>query len=159
MKLYFLRHADAVAGDDDGARELSPLGRKQSRALAEFLRNAEIGFDAAYSSPLVRAGQTAEIVLKHTRSVPSRDLQVTDVLLNETSKSAFDQWLKRLPVAKHILLVGHAPSLSEHIGRLLGARHSQTFELSKGALTCLKTEDRQTASLKFSVTPAVLGVS
>jgi len=158
MKLYFLRHADALPGADDAARELSLLGRDQARALAEFLRNAGIDFDAAYSSPLVRARQTAEIVLKHVGSVRPGDLQITDAMLNETSNGTFERWLKKLPVARHALLVGHAPSLPERVCRLLGGNDERAFEMSKGALTCLKMRGHEAASLKFSIAPSTLGL-
>ena len=158
MRLYFLRHAEAFPGEDDAARELSPFGRKQVRALARFLNRAGVQFDAAYTSPLVRARQTAQILLKRVPVISSDGLQIADALLNETSKPAFGQWLRHLPVSRHILLVGHMPSLSEHIGQLLGAADHGAFDMSKGALTCLKTEDRKPARLKFSVSPSLLGL-
>lgn len=158
MKLYFLRHADAVPGSDDAARELSPLGRRQARVLAAFLKSAGIEFDAAYSSPLVRARQTAEIVLKHTDSVRPRDLQIADALLNEASGAEFSRWLRRLPEARNVLLVGHEPSLPERVAALLGAGDSRAFSMSKGAITCIRTEEGETPCLKFSIPPSVLEI-
>jgi len=158
MKLYFLRHADALPGDDDPARELSARGRKQARALADFLVEAGVRFDVAYSSPLVRARQTAEILLKHVLLAAPEGLQITETLLNGTSGPAFGRWLRQLPSVRHVLLVGHMPSLAEHIGQLLGAPGPGAFDLSKGALTCLRTEDCRTARLKFAVSPSLLGL-
>lgn len=158
MKLYFLRHADALPGVDDAARPLSPLGRKQSRKLGRFLEKARIEFDAAYSSPLVRAKETAEIVLGTVGALSPRKLRTDDALLNETSQAQFDQWLKGLPPADHVLLAGHAPTLAERVCHLLGVNDANTFKLPKGALACLDTEDRHTACLKFFVTPKLLGL-
>jgi len=158
MKLYFLRHADAVPGMDDAARPLSPLGQKQSRRLGRFLKEAEIEFDAAYSSPLARAKETAEIVLKSVGALSPRKLRKDDALLNETLQAQFDEWLKDLPAADHVLLVGHAPTLAERVCHLLGASGADALKLPKGAVACLDTEDRQTASLKFLVTPKLLGI-
>jgi len=158
MRLYFLRHADALPGADDAARPLSPLGRKQSRKMGRFLRKAGIEFDAAYSSPLVRARQTADLVLKTLDTLPPRKLQIADGLLNETSQARFDQWLKGLPEAGHALLVGHAPTMDERVCHLLGVDRGHLLKLSKGALVCLETEDRGTASLKFFITPKLLGL-
>jgi phosphohistidine phosphatase len=158
MKLYFLRHADALPGADDAVRPLSPLGRKQSRKMGRFLRKAGIEFETAFSSPLVRAHQTAGLVLKTLDSLPPRKLQITDALLNETSQAQFDQWLNGLPRADRVLLVGHAPTMDERVCQLLGVSRADLLKLPKGALACLETDDCRVASLKFFVTPKLLGL-
>ena len=80
MKLYFLRHADAREGADAAARPLSPHGRKEALEVGRFLKRAGIEFDAAYSSPLVRAKETAEIVLD---ACGPTKLELTAALLND----------------------------------------------------------------------------
>ena len=155
MKLYFLRHAEAVEGPDDAGRLLSARGKKQAREVGRFLKRAAVEFDAAYSSPLVRAKQTAEIVLE---TCGLAELEIADALLNETSQTEFGRWLKSLPAAKQVLLVGHAPSLGERVRRFIGLSNPEALKLAKGALACLETEDRRTAALKFLVTPKLLGV-
>ena len=155
MKLYFLRHAEAVEGPDDAGRLLSARGKKQAREVGRFLKRAAVEFDAAYSSPLVRAKQTAEIVLE---TCGLAELEIADALLNETSSAQFEDWLKNLPGAKHVLAVGHAPSLAERVRQLLGIAVPEAFKLPKGGLACLETEDRRAAALKLFVTPRLLGV-
>ena len=155
MKLYFLRHADALEGADDAARPLSPHGKKEALEVGRFLKRAGIQFDAAYSSPFVRAKETAEIVLDLCGSTK---LELTAALLNETSDEKFDEWLKGMPDAKHVCLVGHAPSLADRVRQLLGITATDALKLPKGALACLETENRRTATLKFLVTPKLLGV-
>ena len=155
MKLYFLRHADALDGADDAARPLSSHGRKEALEVGRFLKRARIEFGAAYSSPLVRAKETAEIVLDVCGSAR---LALTAALLNETSDAKFDEWLKGIPDTKHVCLVGHAPSLAQRARELLGLTASDALKLPKGALACLETENRRTAALKFLITPKLLGV-
>jgi phosphohistidine phosphatase len=155
MKLYFLRHAEALDGADDAARPLSPRGKKEAREVGRFLKQAGIEFDAAFTSPLVRAKQTAEVVLDVCGSTK---LDVTAALLNEASEATFDEWLKGIPEAKHVCLIGHAPTLAERVRRLLGVEAPETFKMPKGGLACLETENRRTAALKFFITPKVLGV-
>jgi len=155
MKLYFLRHADAHEGIDDAARPLSPHGKKQATAIGRFLKQAGIGFDAAYSSPLVRARETAEIVLDLCGST---ELEQTATLLNETSEAEFEKWLNGIPDARHVCLIGHAPSLADRVRQLLGIKATDALRLPKGALACLETENRRTAALKFLLTPKFLGV-
>jgi len=156
MRLYFMRHADALDGSDDAARPLSPKGWKQSKAVARFLKTAGIQFDAAYSSPLVRARETAEAVLAICGAIETDHLKLEDALRNEASTRQFAGWLRNLPDARHVLLVGHAPSLAEHVRALLSVGDPDALNLSKGGLACLETEDGRSAVLKFLLTPKLL---
>ncbi|PYM11793.1 MAG: phosphohistidine phosphatase SixA [Verrucomicrobia bacterium] len=155
MRLYFLRHVEAMDEADDAARRLTRRGEKEAREVGRFVKRAGIEFDAVYSSPLVRAKQTAEIV---SEICGTGELEIADALLNETSQAQFDGWLKGLPEAKHVLLVGHAPTLADRVRQLLGIAAPEAFKLPKGGLACLETENRRTAALKFAVTPKLLGV-
>ena len=61
-RLYLLRHAEAVAAEDDPARPLSEHGRDQVRAIATFIRErGGIAVERVWHSPLIRAVETAEI--------------------------------------------------------------------------------------------------
>jgi phosphohistidine phosphatase len=158
MKLYFLRHADALDGDDDAARPLSPHGREQTAGIAKFLSNAGVKFSAAYTSPLVRAHQTAEGVLRTMGIAGDVRLQTARELLNETSEAQWDRWLKALPESKHVLLVGHAPILADRVRALLRVADTNALNLAKGALACVETEDRISGALKYLITPKSLGL-
>ena len=65
-EVYLIRHANALSSTNEVAdgsyddQSLSELGRQQSLALAERMR--EIAVAAIYSSPIKRAWQTASIV-------------------------------------------------------------------------------------------------
>ena len=65
MKLYLVRHADAVSEDiagGDDVRWLSARGREAARGLARLLREQRVELDAICHSPLPRAMQTAELL-------------------------------------------------------------------------------------------------
>ena len=159
MRLYLLRHADAVNGPDDDIRELSALGRKQARRLGEFLSQAGIGFDAAFSSPLIRARETAGLVVKECGKIEPGQIETTGALLNETSDTAFDRLCRGLPHSHRVLFVGHAPTLAERAERLLHLPRAGGFKLGKCAMICVDWEPgRTSAALKFFVTPKLLGV-
>ncbi|MGD0614137.1 MAG: phosphoglycerate mutase family protein, partial [Verrucomicrobiota bacterium] len=68
MKLYILRHGDAVEHGDprykENDRPLTPKGIQRTKLLAHALRQMEVSFDAVFSSPLARARETAEIVAR-----------------------------------------------------------------------------------------------
>jgi phosphohistidine phosphatase SixA len=156
MKLYFLRHADAASGYDDAARALTPKGTGQCQRLGWFCKQAGIAFEACYASPLVRARQTAEGVLRACQPEDPPKILLTNALLSESNPAMFDDWLDAIPGVKNILLVGHAPSLAAHARRMLGLGNHDALSLSKAAMVCLRTEDRRTAALKFHITAKML---
>jgi len=84
-------------------------------------------------------------------------LKLDDALLNETSARQFAGWLRSRSEARHVLLVGHAPSLAEHARALLSVGDPEALWLSKGGLACLETEDGRSAVLKFLIAPKLLG--
>lgn len=153
-----MRHADALEGEDDGARPLSSYGREQSAAIAQFLSNAGVKLNAAYASPLVRAHQTAESVLRTLGMAGVVKLQTANELLNETTEAHWNRWLRALPENKHVLLVGHAPSLADRVRALLRVVDANALSFTKGALACVETEDRISGALKYLITPKSLGL-
>jgi broad specificity phosphatase PhoE len=82
MDLIFIRHAESVGnarglmqGHQDFA--LSDRGREQARRLARWLSAHGIAWDHAYTSPLARARETADIVCEltgHAAPEPEADL-------------------------------------------------------------------------------------
>src|SRR4029079_2720358 len=65
MRIYLVRHADAVPEEDAGSdrdRWLSPRGREAARILGRLLREQNLSPDAIGCSPLPRAVQTAELI-------------------------------------------------------------------------------------------------
>jgi len=158
VKLYFLRHADALPGSDDARRPLSPHGCEQAEELGRFLAKAGILFDAAFTSPLVRARETARLVLDAMDSATRLRAEPVDALRNETPQAAFEGWLASISDARRVLLVGHEPTLSARVRAMLGLARTEAFEFSKGAIACVDSADRRTGSLKLLVTPKVFGL-
>lgn len=67
LKIYLVRHGqdmDNAAGILNGRRDepLSSKGIKQANEVAERIKETGIHFDCVYSSPLMRAYKTAEII-------------------------------------------------------------------------------------------------
>lgn len=152
MKIYFLRHTEAAEGTDDAARELTAKGRRDARRVGRYLQGLGVRFDRAYASPLVRARQTAERVLAELRVGRKFALEETAVLANDASAAAFRQWLKKLPKAESILLVGHEPSIGTRVGMLAGG---VAVPMSKGALARVDVEeaDRRRGVLRLLMGP------
>jgi broad specificity phosphatase PhoE len=73
MKIYLARHGqneDNLNKILNGHRDkpLTKLGIKQAETVAELIKNNNIHFDIIYSSPLIRALKTAEIISNITGS-------------------------------------------------------------------------------------------
>ena len=160
MKLYLLRHGDAADHNDpryptDAARPLTTKGSKRTRQLANGLRQMEITFDVIYSSPLVRARQTAEIVARSLKL--EKHLRITNHLAPE---GAFVDMLAQIehtrPAAKIVLLVGHEPFLSGLISLLCTGGPLLGLTLKKGGLCRLEVTTLKAgrcAMLEWLLTP------
>src|SRR6185503_10338849 len=113
MKLYILRHGDAVDHGDphykENERPLTPKGIQRTKQLTHMLRQMEVSFDVMLSSPLVRARQTAEIVARGLKG----KVELTDYLTPAGSmEKLVEQIIVIRPVPESILLTGHEPYLS-----------------------------------------------
>lgn len=151
MRLYFLRHAEAGDAPEDAVRELTSRGRRDARRLGRYLDRIGVTLDRAYTSPLVRARQTAELVLEACPLRKRGRLEVSEALTNQATPAGFRRWLAGLPEAEAVLFVGHEPSLSDHVRRLIGLARSGGLPLSKASVARVDTEDRKAGVLKLLV--------
>ena len=164
MKLYLLRHGDAVeAGDPkfkEAERPLTPKGIQRTKQLAHALQQMEISFEAMLSSPLVRARETAEIVVRGLES--SGKLELTDSLTPFGSMENLVSLLKTLrPVPENVLLVGHEPYLSGFISLLCTGGPGLSLTMKKGALCRLEVDSPscgKCATLEWLVQPRLIGL-
>lgn len=150
MRLVLLRHAIAVEreewSDSDEERPLTEVGRKKLKGVLKAYRKRGGSHRVIYSSPLVRARQTAEIA--------ARMLEARLEFLSELEPGghAF-AWLDRCPEPEP-MLVGHEPDLAELAARCLGLRRP-LFEHKKAGMSCLQGEPGQ-MQLLWLVTPKML---
>jgi phosphohistidine phosphatase len=144
MNLFILRHAIAVdAGtlgiENDSQRPLTQEGAVKMRSIARGMRKMEIELDLILSSPYVRARQTAEIVAKEFKL--ENDFHVTNTLIPGAPEGKLiDEITKRYSKNNNILLVGHEPSLSSLIARLISGDTSLFITLKKGGLCRLNID-------------------
>jgi phosphohistidine phosphatase len=158
MDIYFLRHASAnhydPAGNDD-KRPIDKTGEQQSHDVGRALAALDLKLDAIISSPLMRAMQTAEIV---AAELGHKDKIATDsALRSEASYEQFEDLLARNGKKNAIMVVGHNPSMTEFLLQLLSGRDAPVFlDFKKGAVAKVERDGRQSATLKWCVTPKVI---
>src|SRR6187551_1458322 len=119
VQVFLVRHAEATAETlalRDPHRPLTSLGRSQARALGDRLRWHDCVPTHVWASPLVRAVQTAELVVAGIQHEVTVD--IAPLLAPDGSARELTAVLQALPPTSVILLVGHEPSLSA-IGAVL----------------------------------------
>lgn len=123
MLLTLVRHGDAGAPSNelgDMGRCLSPIGREQARATARALAERELSPTMVWTSPLVRAVQTAELLvapLPYAGAVVARD----DLYPDSSPRSLFAA-LRSLADDADVLVVGHMPYMAAAASELLELR-------------------------------------
>ncbi len=163
MKLLVIRHAIAEdqevwaqTGESDDRRPLTDEGRKRMKRGVRGLKRQLDSIDLLATSPLTRAVQTAEIVARRYKGVPTT---VTPILSPDQPYQAFLDWLRSVDRAEVVAIVGHEPHLSGLVSWLLAGRDGSTIELKKGA-ACLLQLDGPGApgagTLLWALTPTQL---
>ncbi|MEE8359821.1 MAG: phosphohistidine phosphatase SixA [Candidatus Omnitrophota bacterium] len=146
MKLYFLRHAEAIEkipGMEDKDRPLTSFGAATMSNLAKFLKGDSSGLDTVLTSPLLRAIQTADIVA-NTFGCKDRVSASENLLVGTPPEVLLDE-LKSYKSSKSILLVGHQPHIGIVISFLTGVKESD-MNISKGSCALVEIEDLKTGS-------------
>ena len=142
VTLYLISHAQAAeAGSypDDRQRPLARKGLEQAARLRDFLGRRRVQFDQLFSSPLVRAAQTAEVLVPLLRG---RRLTYLDALATDAYEALLTELLEyRRETDRRLALVGHEPYLSELASHLLtGEPQRLTITLKKAGLLVLVGE-------------------
>ncbi|MFH0795127.1 MAG: phosphohistidine phosphatase SixA [bacterium] len=138
MELHVLRHGlaaerGAKGYDDDSLRPLTPAGRAKTLEVARGLKNLGFKWDIVWTSPFVRARQTAEIVAQ-AYGLPKKNLRETDALIPTASLKQLGEILSQFPNAAAQLIVGHEPHLSTMVGEIIGAGGAFNVDFKKAGL-------------------------
>jgi len=144
MKLLLLRHAPAepadAAGGLDEARRLTSRGRRRFEKAARGLASVVPRPQALWSSPLIRAMETAEIAAKAWGRIEP----TSEPLLAGGEPEALMRALEDHAAARSddgvIALVGHEPDVSAFLGRLLGGS-GEGLSFKKGGAALVDVPD------------------
>ena len=136
MDLYLLRHGKAEktvpGGGIDDERPLSGRGKSEVREIAAWMLSQGCVIDCIATSPLTRARETAEIIAEVYPAARGPELW------QELSPGVeFDRLLCRIREQHNtpsLLLIGHEPSMSTCIGRIISGSGNVRVVLKKGGL-------------------------
>jgi phosphohistidine phosphatase len=158
VELYLIRHADALAlGErgitDDVERPLSEQGQNQMEVVARGLRGKGIVLDLIVSSPLVRARQTADLLVRGWSPAPL-EVQISETLAPEAKPRKTARYLRDLKVAR-VGLVGHSPQLPRLAAWLIGGKraHLDLAKAGVASITCDDEPAKGTGNLEWMVGP------
>jgi phosphohistidine phosphatase len=127
QQVWFLRHGEAEPHEarPDPERRLTELGEEQSRIAGRALERLRIPIHVVFSSPKVRAWETARLACESLRVEPIEHKPLGDGFTREDLLE-----LAAGDPDNRILVVGHNPTFEQVIYDLTGAR----TDLRKGAV-------------------------
>jgi len=120
MKLYFVRHGKAQTGDgrmQDHDRPLTPTGVARLETEAAVLARLGLKLDTLYSSPRVRARQTAEIIGKAL----DQAVEIREEVNFDFDMTVLAALTEPLADNAGVMFVGHNPSMEDVVRRLTSA--------------------------------------
>jgi phosphohistidine phosphatase len=135
VELYIVRHAIAAERGpewpDDSKRPLTERGVERFREIVDGLVWLDAQIEVVLTSPLVRAGQTAEYLASGLPSKPP--IAVVDALApGHVGAEIMEQMARAARGHKRVAAVGHEPDLGELIAWLLGTRRA--IPMKKGGV-------------------------
>jgi phosphohistidine phosphatase len=134
QQLWLLRHGEAVPHDEapDDERELTDRGRDQSRAAGRALNALEVEVHLCFTSPKVRARETAELACDFLGVEPIDD----DSLAEGFDGEAALDLMGAAGADQRVLVVGHEPDFSQVVYDLTGGR----VDFKKGGLAGIRLD-------------------
>src|SRR3954447_11509546 len=133
-QLWLLRHGEAVPHNSkpDQERELTARGGRRGRAAGAALARLGVELDACFTSPKVRALDTAKLACRALGTEP---------VVEQALGSGFDRDAALALLRAHgddarVLVVGHDPDFSQVVHDLTGAR----VDFKKGGIAAVRAE-------------------
>lgn len=142
MILYLCRHASAEegrAGVPDAKRALTDEGARKFRRAAKGFLQTEPEVSHIFTSPLIRAEQTAAILRDVLGKAQPSPVQVikTEALAPPGRLEGLLDEIWEWPDANGVVAVGHEPFLSAWVGKLCFG-HAGNCEMKKGAIAAVE---------------------
>ncbi|MEM7580380.1 MAG: phosphohistidine phosphatase SixA [Cyanobacteria bacterium P01_A01_bin.80] len=134
MELYLIRHGIAQESSKeikDEERILTEQGQKRTQKVAQRLKDLDLSFHLIVTSPLVRAQQTAEILI--SKGLSSQLEQCFDLGFNGRVQDWIEKWLipRNFSPSTRLALVGHEPCLSNWAEILIWGEAKDSLVLKK----------------------------
>ena len=135
MKLYLMRHGEALHPAVDPEMRLSPRGRRDTAKMGECFKREGIVIDAVWHSPKARALETAQcmadilgldpaVLQTQKELTPEGNVECTKERIHAAQKTGHYQGL---------LIISHLPFLPQLTASLSGGSGRTDFETASAA--------------------------
>jgi phosphohistidine phosphatase len=135
MRLYIMRHGEAVQTGSDGIRPLTAKGRSDAVKVAQFLQASKCPISAIWHSPKARAIETASCIEKtYGQEIPLE----TRSGLNpgDSVETFFTQLTEDAP--DNLLIVGHLPFVENLLSFLITGGESNPVAFHTATIVALE---------------------
>ena len=153
MKLYLVRHGEAMTVGEDPVRPLTAQGRREVERVAGLAQRAGIEVSQIRHSGKRRAEETAEILGAFLQ--PAGGSVAMPGLAPNDDVHAVAKLLKA--ENQPLMVVGHLPFLERLVSLLVtGKPDHNVVQFEKGSIVCLESDaNRRGWSVQWAVTPAL----
>jgi phosphohistidine phosphatase len=133
-QLWLLRHGEAEPHDNapDEDRRLTDRGREQARVAGQALAALKVEVHLAFTSPKVRARETAVLACEPLRIEP---IEHAPLYAGFDATDALELMAAAGP-EQRVLVVGHEPDFTQVVYDLTGAR----IDLKKGGIAATRLD-------------------
>jgi phosphohistidine phosphatase len=134
QQLWLLRHGEAEPHDavPDDERALTERGREQAQAAGRALKALEVEVHLCFTSPKLRARETAELACAELGVEPVDD----DALAEDFDGRAALDLMVAAGADQRVLVVGHEPDFSQVVYDLTGGR----VDFKKGGIAAVRLD-------------------
>ncbi len=120
----------------DFDRELTVSGVKASQSIGKFCRKTDVTFTHVITSPLVRAKQTAEEIVK---SSPGVKIEESEFLMPNADPKNLFNFLRSFTSSSRVLFVTHEPFVGTCISTLLSGTETVNLAMKTTTFACVET--------------------
>ncbi len=159
MLVFVIRHAAAATSGSfarDCERPLTNDGIERMKRVAKGLKKIGVEVQSVFSSPFVRARETAEIVAKEIMAKP-QVTECAELAGGRGAKEALGFIAKTN--AEQIAVVGHEPQLGDLVSLMVAGNSKTIVDMKKASVSCVECEGKAAAGegiLLWHLVPSVV---
>jgi phosphohistidine phosphatase len=153
MRLYIMRHGEAVQSGSDATRPLTAKGRTDAVKMGRFLKDSCAPVDAIWHSTKARAIETAAFVDKTLGEKIPLDIH-RGLNPGDSVEKFFEQLQEDAP--DNLLIVGHLPFVGSLLSFLVTGGESNPVSYHTGTLVAIEGTFEDGFIILWAVTPDCL---